>query len=165
MNQNEEMEPPVSDNTEGDPTAPIQAGEEAGSAGNALTDRFVRALQIEGDASLSDALAGCVTAGRDVHLTDALGGAVVAGAAIDLSDSAGGIIVAGGNTSLQDSPVGLLFSRQATVENSTIGVLLTPQVALGDNVKVIASTRQAIAFGTAFGLVAGLVGLLFRRRR
>ncbi|MRR10865.1 hypothetical protein EG831_12515 [bacterium] len=94
-----------------------------------------------------------------------MGGVVVAGAAIDLSDSAGGVLVAGGNTSLQDSPVGLLVSRQATVENSTIGVLLTPQVALGENVKVIASTRQAIAFGAAFGLMAGLVGLLFRRRR
>ena len=37
--------------------------------------------------------------------------------------------------------------------------------ALGENVKVIASTRQAVAFGAAFGLAAGLLGWLLRRRR
>ncbi|GAP13711.1 hypothetical protein LARV_01466 [Longilinea arvoryzae] len=130
-----------------------------------ITDSLIGAVQAEGSASITDSACGAVVAGQGAQVENSFSQAVVAGAGIEMKNSGGGILVAGAGIDLQNSSTGILYSRKAKVENSTIAVLLTPQAELGQNVKVQMSTVQAIAFGAAFGLFAGLLGFLLRRRR
>ena len=128
-------------------------------------DSLVGMVQAAGSATVSDAACGGVVAGQGMQIDNGFCQAVVAGAGIEMRNSGGGVMVAGNDIEMVDSTSGILYSQQATIENSTIGVLLAPRAALGENVKVIATTRQAITFGAAFGLAAGLLGWLLRRRR
>lgn len=131
----------------------------------AIDNRTIGRAQVEGNASLSDVIAGAVVAGQSTSLADCLSTAVVAGGDVEMKDSACAVMVVGGNTSLQESGAGFIRCQQATLENSTIGILAAPQATLGQDVRVMLTTQQAMAFGAAFGLVAGILGILFRRKR
>lgn len=137
----------------------IEADEEA------IDSRAVCRVQVEGNASLTDTLAGAVIAGQSASLTDSLSTAVVAGAGVEMKDSACTVMVAGGDVNLQEGGAGFIHCQQAAIENSTVGILVAPRATLGQDVKVMMTTRQAIAFGAAFGLAAGIIGILFRRKR
>lgn len=130
-----------------------------------IHDGLIGVVQAEGSATVSDAVCGAVVAGQGAQIDNAFSQAIVAGAGIEMRNSGGGVLVAGNGIEMVDSTSGILYSQQATIENSTIGLLLAPRAALGENVKVIATTRQAVAFGAAFGLAAGMLGWLLRRRR
>jgi hypothetical protein len=118
-----------------------------------------------GDAKVENTIASAIAAGRDTHIEDSISLAMVAGGNIAANDSGSVVMVAGGNIDIRDGCGGLINCAQATVENGTVGVLLAGQVTLGDNVRVMMTQKQAIAFGAAFGLVVAVFGLIFRRRR
>lgn len=122
-------------------------------------------IRAEVDVSLADTAAAAVIAGRDVEMTDSLSGAVVTGANLKMTDSFGKVIVAGGSVEIHDGGVGVMHCKQAAVESGTIGVLFAPQASLGENVRVVMTGRQAALLGAAFGLVAGLMGLIFCKKR
>lgn len=134
---------------------------QAGSAGSP-TPGTVRA---EVDAQLNESLAATVAAGRDVAMTDSLCGVVVAGGSIAMTDCLDKVVVAGGNVEMHGGGVALMHCQQASVQQGTIGVLITPKAVLGEQVRVLMNDRQAVLMGVAFGLAAGLLRLLFRRKR
>jgi hypothetical protein len=130
-----------------------------------INNSFVGVVRAAGNASVANSIAGGFVAGQNLDVAEGFGNAFVAGANIEMKGSSGLTLVAGANINIHGGGGGFMNCKQATVESGTIGVLLTPQAALGENVKVVMSTTQAIAMGAAFGLVAGALGLLFRRRR
>lgn len=150
----------------GEPVDEIQGTADQVTARDAqITDSLVGMVQAEGSASVTDSACGAVVAGQGAQVENSFSQAVVAGAGIEMKNSGGGVLVAGAGIEMANSSSGILYSRQAKVENSTITVLLTPQAELGENVKVSMTTVQAIAFGAAFGLFAGLLGFLLRKRK
>lgn len=130
-----------------------------------INNSFVGVVRAAGSASVANSIAGGFVAGQNLEVAEGFGNAFVAGANIEMKGSAGLSLVAGANIDIHGGGGGILSCKQATVEGSTIGVLIAPEAALGENVKVVMSTTQAIAMGAAFGLVVSVFGLLFRRRR
>ncbi len=130
-----------------------------------INDSIVGSVNAQANADINDSIVGAVGAGQDISFSN--GGAIAIGAGrnIDVRNGGGYRLRAGNDIHIQNGGGGLMACKQAVVDNSTIGVLLTPQAALGENVKVMMSTRQAVAFGAAFGLVAGFLCCLFCRRR
>ena len=130
-----------------------------------INNSFVGVVRAAGSASVANSISGGFVAGQNMEVAEGFGNAFVAGANIEMKGSAGLALIAGANIDIHGGGGGILSCQQATVESGTIGVLIAPQAALGENVKVVMSTTQAIAMGAAFGLVVGVLGLLFRRRR
>jgi hypothetical protein len=130
-----------------------------------VNNSFVGVVRAERHASVANSIAAAFVAGQNLDIDEGFGNAFVAGANIEMKGSGGLVLVAGANIDIHGGGGAFLNCKQATVENSTIGVLFAPQAALGENVNVVMSTTQAIAMGAAFGFVAGVLGLLFRRRR
>ena len=134
-----------------------------------IQDSFVGTVRAGGDAKVENSLASAIVAGGNIQIETSISSAIVAGGNIAMQASNGIVMVAGGNVDMREGCSGLINCSQATVENSRIGVLLSGQVTLGDNVSVLMTQKQAIAFGAAFGAAFGLAavlsGLLFRRRR
>ncbi len=129
-----------------------------------INNSFVGVVRAE-KTSVANSVAAAFVAGQNMDIAESFGNACVAGANIEMKGSAALALVAGANIEIHGGGGGFLNCKQATVESGTIGVLLTPQAALGKNVKVVMSTTQAIAMGASFGLIAGVLGFLFRRRR
>lgn len=135
------------------------------SAGNrSIEGRLVGVVQAEGSVTMAESASAAVVAGQNIWVSESLSAAVVAGASIEAKGSASGIMIAGAGVDIRDSAAGLINCQRATVENSTIGVLFCGQAVLDKDVKVVFSTAQAIALGAAFGLVAGLLSFLSRRK-
>jgi hypothetical protein len=103
-------------------------------------------------------------AGRDASLANGVAQVVVVGRDLQLDNSAAGVIKAGGGANLAYSLAGLAAGEQVAVENSRVGVVLARRVVIGEGSQVLVSTRQAAAFGAAFGLVLAVLSWLFRRR-
>lgn len=133
------------------------------------------------DMTMAQAGAATISVGRDLDLSygGALGiavgnrlDAVNSGATImpvggDLDMTNGGamILPVGGNATIVNGgalvmPVG----GTVTAEKSKFGVVLAPEVVLGEGSQVLLNTQQALAFGAAFGFVFGLVSWLLRKR-
>ena len=131
-----------------------------------ISDSFVGVVRAAGDANIENSIASAIVAGGNTHIDNSVSSAVVAGGNIDFQDGGGLVMIAGGNIDIRDGGAGLINCAQATIENGTVGVLLSGQVTLGDNVRVMMTQKEALAFGAGFGLVvAAVIGLILRRRR
>ena len=130
-----------------------------------INNSIVGVVRAAGSATVANSIAGGFVAGQNLEVAEGFGNAFVAGTKIKMKGSAGLSLVAGANIDIHGGGAGILSCKQATVESGTILVLIAPQAALGENVKVVMSNTQAIVMGAAFGLVVGTLGLLFRRRR
>jgi hypothetical protein len=146
------------------PVEPVNSPEAQEPAESTVEGKRVGQVKADQDVVVQDSMAGAVIAGQNSIVNDSVCGAVVAGGNFQATDSVGLVVVAGGNAEINNSKASLLLAGSSTVEQSTIGVLFAPQAALGKDVKVIMSARQALLFGVAFGLVAAILGRLLRRR-
>lgn len=145
-----------------------------------LINDYAAHLEAE-EATVNQSLVGTINAKEKVTVVKsaALGIAAGSDAEVYQSGCAGmavghdatiqsGAVVAltvGGDANVQSGGSAVMVCRNANLENSVIGILCTSQAALGPDVKVMMTSKQAIAFGAAFGLVAGIFGLITRRRR
>jgi hypothetical protein len=155
----------MSQQDEPTPAGPDNSPETQDPAVSVVQRRMVGQIKIGQSAAVQNGVSGAVVAGRDAVVSNSVSGAVVAGGSVELANSLSGVTVVGGKAHIANSNSGLLFSKAATIEHSTVGVLFAPETALGQDVKVIMTTRQALLFGVAFGMVAVIFGGLFRRRR
>lgn len=116
------------------------------------------------DASVVDGGAMAIPVGRDLNLVN--GGAFVipVGGNAEIVNGGGWIMPVGGNLDLANGGAGMLMTNQAAVKNSYVGVLLSSETSLEEGTRVLLDTKQAIAFGAAFGAVFALLSLIFRRR-
>jgi len=132
------------------------------------------------DVHMTQAGAGVAAAGADMDLS--FGGALVIAVGNDLQVVNGGAvqittgrdvtlnnagalqITAGAEAHLANSTTLVVTGSHVTARDSLVGVVLSPQVELGEGARVLFSTRQAIALGAAFGAVFGLLSWLLKRR-
>jgi hypothetical protein len=136
-------------------------------------------VSAEGNIKLSRSIAGAVIAENDVDAIQSSIQAAVAGADINfynsrikiaivgnhlkLQKSHASIIKAGGDADLAGSSVNLLAGSRVTAHKSRIGVVLSRQTNLGEGTQVLVTTAQAVAFGSAFGAVFGIIHWLLKR--
>jgi hypothetical protein len=137
-------------------------------------------LTTEGDLTLERSLVGVVRA-RDVHLTQAAAGPVAAAGSLTIHQGGCGPVVTAGDVTITQGGCGpmivqgnvsieqggtqsVIAAGGATIgERSFVGLVLSPSVTVEDGGRVLMSTPQALAFGAALGLVAGVLSRLFRR--
>jgi hypothetical protein len=128
-----------------------------------VNNSLVGTVRVEQDATLSNSMVGVIGSGRDVALDQSVVTVVGAGRDVTLKGGVGLMVSSGGQTEVQDSRVAFVSAPQVRVANATIGVLLTSQADLGENVRVTATAREAAIFGVAFGAAIGLVFAAFMR--
>ncbi len=164
-------EPILTPEPESEPEVETSAGSVADTAAAQVqgetinvSDSLVGAVSAGQNVSVSDSLVIAAMAGGNVHLEDGAATSIMAGANVDVLNGGSGFITAGANVTITNGGGGIIACRQASVEQSTIGVLITGQVELGENNRVMFTTLQAAAFGAAFGLVVAALGIIFRRR-
>ena len=130
-----------------------------------INDSAVGAVNAQGNVDIDDSFVGAVAAGQNVTLSNGGAFAIAAGSNIELSNGGAFTLHAGKDMRIENGGGNLLACQQAFVENSSIGVLLANEAKLGEGVKVMMTSAQAIAFGAAFGAAAAVFGYLLRRRR
>lgn len=107
--------------------------------------------------------AAIIDAAGDVTINQGGALAILAGGNISVTEGGAQFMVAGGDVQLQGGGGGLVFTRQAHVEQGTVGVLISRETTFAEGSKVVLNTPQAVALGAAFGLVFAVMGYLFRR--
>jgi hypothetical protein len=119
------------------------------SAGGEAEIEYGGALAINagGNLELENGGAAIINIGRDAEITN--GGAWIINAGRNVSFKTGGAIVA--------------ISGQSTVENGSVGILLSSNAQLGEGTRVLLNTPQAVALGVAAGATFALLRWLLRR--
>ena len=138
-------------------------------------------VEFETDATVTGSLVGAVRA-RDVHLTNAAAGfatatgnlsilnggcgPVVASGGVTIRNGGCGPVIAGGDVSFTNAGTqSVIAARTATVgPNAYVGLVVSPRVTIADGGKVLFSTREALLFGAAAGVVSLMLSRIFRRR-
>jgi len=126
---------------------------------------LVGAVSANQNATVSNSIALAVMAGANASMENGASLAIMAGSNMELTNGGASFIAAGGNVEIHNGGAGFIVCQQATLEHTTINFLLANNVELGENTRVVFSTRQAAALGAGFGAVVFLLSLLFRKRR
>ncbi len=116
------------------------------------------------DASLVDGGAFALPVGGDLTLVN--GGAMImpVGGNAEIVNGGGWLMPVGGNLDMANGGAMVMMTNEASVKNSFVGVLLSSDTKLDEGSRVLLDTKQAIAFGAAFGAVFALLSLVFRRK-
>jgi hypothetical protein len=138
-------------------------------------------VEFETDATVTGSVVGAVRA-RDVHLANGAAGFVAAGGNLSILNGGCGPVVAGGDVTIRNGGCGpviaggdvsftnggtqsVMAAGAATVgANGYVGLVVSPKVTVEDGGKVLFSTREALAFGAAAGVVSLMLSRIFRRR-
>jgi hypothetical protein len=115
------------------------------------------------NASLKTSAAAIVAAGNNLSLS--VGGAQLIGAGntIDIKQGGAQVIAAGNTVQLHQAGGGVIISPNVSVNDGFVGVMLAAMSHLEGDVRVLLSTRQAIAFGIAVGLTVVIANRLLDR--
>ncbi|RPJ43665.1 MAG: hypothetical protein EHM21_11180 [Chloroflexi bacterium] len=70
----------------------------------------------------------------------------------------------GNNLDMTDAGAMVAVSQQVNAHKSVLGIVLSPQVNVDEESTVVLNTKQALAFGAAFGAVFAILSWLFRKR-
>ncbi len=125
---------------------------------------FTMGVSAQRDVTMNGGGAFGIAVGRDMQLSDGGAFSIAVGHDLDLTDSGAMMLRAGGDVQMKDSGIVVACSNNITASDSLIGVLLTRQTDLGEGNKVLVGTKQALAFGAAFGAVFALLGWLLRKK-
>lgn len=125
---------------------------------------FALSVSAKQDAKIERAGALAINAGHDVAIEYGGAAAINAGGSADIQFGGAMVINAGGAVDINYGGAYLInAAKGAKLTNSTVGVLLSPKTELGEGTRVILNTKQAIAFGVAFGVVFALLRWLLKR--
>ena len=130
-----------------------------------VNQSLVGSINAKDKVTVVKSVAGGIAAGSDAEVYQSGCGGMAVGHDATIQSGAVLALTVGGDANVQSGGSAVVVCRNANLENSVIGVLFTPQAALGKDVKVLMTSTQAAAFGAAFALVAGIFGLITRRRR
>jgi hypothetical protein len=125
---------------------------------------FALGASAQQDMTMSKSLAFGTAVGRDMTVSDSLSITTAVGRDFGLKDGLAGILTVGGNTQIEEGGSLLTVSREVTSRNGFLGLVISQQVNLEEGSKVLLSTKQAAAFGAAFGVTFALLRLLLRRK-
>ncbi len=119
---------------------------------------FALSVSANHDASIAQAGALGINAGHDVDIQYGGAMAINVGRSADIQYGGAMWINAGGAVDVDYGGAWAInAAKGAKINNSTVGVLISPKAELGEGSRVILNTPQAIAFGAAFGIVFALV--------
>lgn len=124
------------------------------------------ALSIQAKQNIDVAYGGALgmIAGGDMTVTNGGAWGMVSGGNTEITNGGSLMMTIGGNTEITNGGSVVMLAQNVTADNATFGVVLSSQVNLGENTKVMFNTKQALAFGAAAGAVFALLSVLFRRR-
>lgn len=105
-----------------------------------------------------------LVSGRDLSVTAGGGQFLVAGRDLKVNQGGGQFLIAGKDLQVREGGGVVMIGKQARVEGSRIGLLISGETELGGDSQVIFNTPQAIALGAALGLAFAGLSFLIRRR-
>ena len=124
----------------------------------------VGAVVASGDVSLSRGGGRTFLAGRDLHVRQGGGGFMVAGGDVTIREGGVGTMLALGGVRIERGLSLLAFAKQVDArEGTTIGVALSPRIAMAPGARVLVGWREVAAGGVVAGLMIGLVLAVVRR--
>lgn len=125
---------------------------------------FALSVSAKQDARIERAGALAINAGHDVATQYGGALAINAGGSADIQFGGAMVINAGGAVDIDYGGAYIInAAKGAKLTNSTVGVLLSPKTKLGEGARVIFNTKQAVAFGAAFGVMFALLRWLLKR--
>jgi hypothetical protein len=140
--------------------------QEEGAAGENLVFKtgFVGGVAANRDAEIREAGAFGIAAGRDMELS--YGGGLTIAVGHDLKVTNGGALVmpVGNTAEITYGGAGVMAANHVNAKNSFFGIILAQHTTLEEGSKVLLDTRQALVFGSAFGLVFAIINWLVRRK-
>ncbi len=133
-----------------EPSENSQIESETNQTENGLNSGMGVTVNAPNDAKVDSSMAVVIAVGRDAQIDSSLANVVPVGRDLSMSDSVGGIM-----------PVG----NKAELHGSSVGVLISNNIELSEDSKVLLTTPQAIALGAALGSAFAMVTFLLRRMR
>ena len=114
-------------------------------------------------ALMSRSVAKTVTASNSAVMN--LSGALTVRAGDDIVVTAGGagVMIAGGDLHMEGGASGVITARDAHIESGFVGVLLARRASLGEQTRVLLTTRHAVLIGLLIGGLFPLTRYLLRR--
>ena len=85
----------------------------------------------------------------DLTLIQGGGNFLASGRDLSIREGGGGIIVAGRDVTIEEGGSALLMARSATVSNGFVGAVLSRSVSVEGDARVLATPKEAAAFGAA----------------
>ncbi len=116
------------------------------------------------DASVVGGGAFAIPVGGDLTLVNGGAALMPIGGNVDLVNGGAQTMIIGGNLDMANGVGGIMLTSQATVKNSFVGVVISGETQLEEGSRVLLDTKQALAFGAAFGAVFALLGWLLRKK-
>lgn len=144
--------------------------------------RSARAREFQKDATVTKSIFGLVRA-RDVNFNKSIAGLVAADGDLSIVNGGCGPVVANGDVTIRNGGCGpLIANGDVSIENggtqsviatggatigqrAFVGLVLTPKATVEAGGKVLMSTRQTLAFGTAAGIAFALLTRLVGPKR
>ncbi len=141
---------------------------------------ILKSIEAAGDVQVERSLIGMVN-GHDVAIARGACGPVMAGGSVSVTQGGCGPVVAGGDVTLHQAGCGPLVAKgdvrfeqggcQSVIAgggvtvgpSAFVGVALAPRITVEEGGRVLLGVPQALAFGAAFGLAAGLVRWMVHR--
>ena len=125
---------------------------------------FALSVSAKQEAVIDRSGALAINAGRNAEIRYGGTMAINAGGHADIHFGGAMVINAGGAVDIESGGALVINSAKgAKLTNSTVGVLLSPKAELGEGTRVILNTKQAVAFGAAFGVLFALLRWLLKR--
>ncbi len=121
-------------------------------------------VSAQGNANVSKSGALMIAAGNDVSVVGGGAFAIPVGGDLTLVNGGAQTMIIGGNLDMANGGGGIMLTSQATVKNSFIGVVISGETQLEEGSRVLLDTKQALAFGAAFGAVFAALGWLLRKK-
>jgi hypothetical protein len=114
-------------------------------------------------ALMSRSVAKTVTASNSAVMN--LSGALTVRAGDDIVVTAGGagVMIAGGDLHMEGGAGGVIAAKEAHVESGFVGLLLARRASMGEQTRVLITTRQAVLIGVLIGALFPLTRYLLRR--
>jgi hypothetical protein len=126
---------------------------------------FVMAATANQDLKMSQACAFAIEAHRDAEIENGGAMAIAAGNNMSITNGGATVMAAGQSATVTNGGSLLLVSNEVKASNSFFGLLLSNQTNLEEGSRVLLDTKQAIAFGAAFGVVMAVLGWLLRKKQ
>ncbi len=125
---------------------------------------FAGAVSANQDLTMERAGAMVIAAGHNMNLSFGGATAIAVGANAEITNGGAMVMPVGANCEITNGGALLMPASNVTARNSVFGVVISGQTNLDESSRVLLDTKQAAAFGAAFGLVFALLSWLLRKK-
>jgi hypothetical protein len=123
-------------------------------------------IRSEENVSMERSISGAVVAASNIEVEAGGAVAIVAGGDVRIHNGGGEVLVIGGDLEVRNGGGQVLVAGgNVQAHNAFVGVVVSPNVSLGEGSRVLLDTPRAIAFGAAFGFVFTLLNYIFKVKK